>query len=144
MGKPMSPIRSTISILLLVFAGRASELSAGICRPPDTLSQRIVNHLARYSTATSGDFKAVRDSLRLPQASILTVVTSEAVCKKANPAYQAVLAGTGHGFSGKVYVIQIGTVYAVFDPVYRYGPTAGIFTVVIFDSRWRKLSMYNP
>jgi len=94
--------------------------------------------------ATTGDNKTVRDSLHLPATSSVAVITSEGVCKKANRVYQAVLAGTGHGFSGQVYVIQIGTVHAVFDPVYHYGPLAGTFTVVVFDSRWRKLSMFNP
>jgi hypothetical protein len=140
----MLRIRSVLSVLLLVSAGTASELSAGICRPPDAISQRIVNRLKRYSTATSGDNKTVRDSLRLPNTASVTVVTSEPVCKKANPAYQASLVGTGHGFSGQVYVIQVGTVYAVFDPIYHWGPDAGIYTVIIFDSHWRQLSFFNP
>jgi len=137
-------IRCVLGVLLLLPAGAASELSAGICRPPDAISQSIIDHLKRYSTATTGDNKTVRDSLHLPATSSVAVITSEGVCKKANRVYQAVLAGTGHGFSGQVYVIQIGTVHAVFDPVYHYGPLAGTFTVVVFDSRWRKLSMFNP
>jgi hypothetical protein len=100
--------------------------------------------LARYAFANRPDEKAVRDSLRLPQSGQTSIITSESVCKKANPAYQGVLAGTGHGFSGKVYVIQVGTTYAVFDPVYHWGPDSGYYTVVIFDSRWRKLSSYTP
>lgn len=140
----MLRIRSVLSVLLLVSAGTASELSAGVCRPPDAISQRIIDHLKRYSTATTGDNKTVRDSLHLPATSSVAVITSEAVCKKANPAYQAALAGTGHGFSGQVYVLQVGTVYAVFDPVYHWGPDAGIYTVIIFDSRWRQLSFFNP
>lgn len=140
----MLRIRSVLSVLLLVSAGTASELNAGICRPPDTVSQSIINRLKRYSTATTGDNKIVRDSLHLPATSSVSVIASETVCKKANSAYQAALAGTGHGFSGQVCAIQVGAVYAVFDPVYHWGPNAGIYTVIIFDSRWRQLSFFNP
>jgi hypothetical protein len=82
--------------------------------------------LARYSWATHPGDKAVRDSLRLPQSAPISVVTSESVCKKANAVYEAEVAGEGYGKpSGQVYVIQVATTYAVFDPAYHWGPDPG-------------------
>jgi hypothetical protein len=130
--------------VLVSWVGEAELAWGQVCRQPDATAELVRQDLTRYALADHPDDKAVRDSLRLPQSGIISVITSESVCKKANPAYQAVLAGTGHGFSGKVYVIQVGSTYAVFDPVYHWGPDSGYYTVVIFDSRWRKLSSYTP
>jgi hypothetical protein len=70
------------------------------------------------------------------------LVTSESVCQKARDAYQAFFANRGGtGFTGRVYVIKIGTTYAALDPGYNYGdPT--VWTVEILDSRYRHLSIY--
>jgi hypothetical protein len=44
---------------------------------------------------------------------------ARAVCKRANAGHEAEVAGEGYGkSSGQVYVIQVGTTYAVFDPAY--------------------------
>lgn len=60
-------------------------------------------------------------------------------------AYHTEVAATGYGTpSGQAHVIQVGTTYAVFDPAYRWGLDPGYHTVVVFDSRWRKLSRYTP
>jgi hypothetical protein len=70
------------------------------------------------------------------------LVTTESVCKKANATYQSTLGGTGGtSFSGRVYVVKIGTVYAVLDPVFNYGNPHN-WVVEIQDSRFRKLSLY--
>lgn len=140
----MSRLLWVSGAVLLFCAGSAEPLWAGVCRPPDATSERIRVRLARYALANHPDEQTVRDKLRLPQTAQISVITSESVCKKANAAYQVELAGTGHGFSGQVYVIQVGTTYAVLDPVYHWGPDEGYYTVVIFDSRWRKLSAFTP
>jgi hypothetical protein len=131
-------------VALLSWVGNAGQAWSQVCRQPDATAELVRQDLARYAFADHPGDKAVRDSLRLPQGGSTSVVTSESVCKKAKPAYEGVLAGTGHGFSGKVYVIQVGNTYAVFDPVYHWGPDPGHYKVVIFDSRWRKLSSYTP
>jgi hypothetical protein len=139
----MSRLLRLSGAVLLLCAGSSELLWAGVCRAPDETAERIRLRLARYALANHPDDKAVRDSLRLPQSAQISIITSESVCKKANAAYQAVLAGTGHGFSGQVYVIQVGTTYAVFDPVYHWGPDPGYLRIVIFDSRWRRLSSFT-
>ena len=132
-----------ISAVLLLGTANAELVGAQVCMPNDSTAERIRVRLARYALANHPDDKAVRDSLRLPQSAQISIVTSESVCKKANTAYQATLAGTGHGFSGKVYVVQVGTTYAVCDPVYHWGPDEGYKRIVIFDSRWRRLSSFT-
>ena len=137
------PVRLSGAVLFL-WVGSAAPGWGAVCRPHDELAERIRLRLAQYALASHPTERAVRDSLRLPQSALISVIASESVCKKANAAYQAVLAGTGHGFSGQVHVIQVGTTYAVTDPVYRYGPSEGYHKVVIFDSRWRKLTIFTP
>ena len=117
--------------------------SQTVCRPPDSTSAALIRELSRYATATSGDDQLVRDSLHLPLVSPSQVVltTQEAVCKKANQAYQSKLTNSGStAFSGRVYVVQIGSFYAALDPAFNYGDPR-FWTVVIMDSRYKPLSI---
>jgi hypothetical protein len=88
------------------------------------------------------------DSLRLPfvPANELKLVADERTCRKANQAYQAELQNTGgSGFSGRVYVVRVGTSYAVLDPALRYGAEYGapdFWTVLITDSNFKPLAIF--
>jgi hypothetical protein len=86
----------------------------------------------------------VRDSLRLPNGGVIVQTLEETICRRANTAYKSALSGHGSGLSDQVVVIKLTRSggFAVYDPGYRYG-TRPIRTVVIFDSRWRMLSMYH-
>lgn len=141
----MSQLRLLSGLALLLWAGSAAPAWAAVCRPHDATAERVRLRLARYALANHPDDEAVRVNLGLPRSSQISVITSESVCKKADAAYRTELTGTGQGgFSGQVYVIQVGTTYAVFDPAYHWGPDPGYYTVVVFDSRWRKLSRFTP
>jgi isocitrate dehydrogenase len=99
--------------------------------------------IGRYSSATSGDNKIVRDSLHLAlvPANQLQVVTQETTCKKANTAFQSFFANTGNNsFSGKVYVVQVGTAYGVVDPSYRSQANDLVGPILFLDSRFKPLS----
>ena len=104
----------------------------------------MITQLARFSSTTDRHDAVVRDSLRLPSvpANQVQLVTTESVCKKANAAYQASNSSYGTGFSGKVYVVQIGTVYAVMDPAFIISAQRPIFTTLILDSRYGVLSVF--
>ena len=119
-------------------------LAQTVCHPADETSAALIVRLGRYSSATSGDDRIVRDSLRLAPtaANQVVLVTSESVCKNARDAHQAFFPNRGGaGFTGRVYVIKIGMTYAALDPGYNYGdPT--VWTVEIIDSRYRHLSVY--
>lgn len=75
-------------------------------------------------------------------ANQVTLVTQTTTCKKANAAYRSQLAGAGTGFSNQVYVLQIGTTYAVADPAFYVGPAMNPhnWVILIMDSRFKILS----
>lgn len=115
------------------------------CRGSDTLATRFRDHIARYSVGSRPDEVAVRDSLRLGAASqsAVTLVSDEAVCRKANTGYQNSLTGRGTTpFSGKVYVVKSGTTYAVLDPDVHVDGSTDNWIIVILDSRYKKLSLF--
>ncbi len=132
------------SVLVAALCRPVPGWSQGVCRAADSTSAELIAEVARYSAATHAGDIAVRDSLRLPAvpANQVVLVTQDPVCKKANVAYQADRAITGgSGFSGRVYVVKIGTTYAVLDPSFSYGRPDN-WTVVIMDSRYRTLSVF--
>ena len=130
--------------VLLAALGWVGQVQAQVCRPADVTSGDMIGILQRYAGATSGGDKTVRDSLHLPlvSSSQVVLVTAESVCKKANQAYQGKLANTGGSpFSGKVYVVQVGSSnYAVMDPAFNYG-NPRFWTIVVLDSRYKPLSI---
>lgn len=139
-----SRLRSVL-ILWLGLASASTLAAQSVCRPADTTTAILTLDLGRLSSATSGGDLVSRNALHLPlvQPSQFVVVTQEAVCKKANASYQAHLATSGGtAFSGKVYVLQIGNVYAVQDPVYRYRAGQNYPLTLIMDSHYKVLSGY--
>jgi len=132
-------------ILSLSLVVPKTALGQTVCRPADATTQALVLDIGRYTSATGGDNKVVRDSLRLPllSASQIIVVTQESVCKKANSAFQSYWANRGGtAFSGRVYVLQIGSVYGVSDPSYHYRATNADSPLLFLDSRYKALSVY--
>lgn len=140
-------MRVLIALLLLTAALAARRAGAqSVCQGPDSTSAFFISYMARYASATEGRAKAVRDSLRIPYtpANQVTLVTQEAVCKKARDAYVADRAGKGAGgSSGRVYVLALGNTYAVVDTAYHYSLEApNNWTILILDSRYRRLSLF--
>lgn len=131
-----------IGLGLSVIAPSAG-LSQTYCRPADTQTETLKLDVGRYSSATAGDEKIVRDSLRLPYVpqNQIAVVTQEATCRRAKDALQAEFANTGNNtFSGRVYVLKIGTAYAVVDPAYRHDPNIPVGPILFLDSKFKPLS----
>jgi hypothetical protein len=135
---------AVLTTLLVAGLPTGTTFAQAVCRPADQTSDDLIKELGQFSSATAGDNKIVRDSLRIPlvPAANLTLITSETVCKKARTTYQSTLGGLGGTpFSGQVYVVQIGTVYAVLDPALRFGDP-NHWAVQIQDSHFKKLSVY--
>lgn len=91
-------------------------------------------HVTAYKnvvTSTDTGIVAVRQRQQLPAvaASQVTYVTDNAVCATVEQPYSAALAGNGITPSLQVYVIKIGTVYVVWDPVQRGGEFQTFMTV---------------
>jgi hypothetical protein len=132
-----------VALIMLLSGATGRSTAAPYCRPFDD-TREVQHELERFSQAISGDNVIVRDSLRLPNGGVIVQTLEETICRKANTAYKSALSGHGSGFSDQVVVIKLTRSggFAVYDPEYRYG-TRPVRTVVIFDSRWRMLSMYH-
>ena len=136
------------SWLVWIAVGLIQPTGAGaqtICRPADSLGAEFKAEMSRYSDPVHPGEFVVRDSLRLPPtpAAQVVFVAQEATCKKARDAYQRELAGSGGGaFSGSVYVLKVGTAYAVLDPGFKYDPDSENWVIVIMNSQFKKLSMF--
>ena len=128
-------------VLATSLAVHASAQS--VCRPADQASADLIEEMGRYSSASGGDAAVMRDSLRLPSVprSQVVLVTNESTCKKARTTYETSLSTPGFTFSGRLYVVKIGTVYAVLDPTFNIGDSTN-WIVQIQDSRYRQLSLY--
>lgn len=140
----MSRYLGVVTSLVLAFLD-TSTASGQTCRALDRDGTQFQYMMGTYSGANPGTPEAVtRDSLRLPAvpASQVTIVTTTTTCKKANTAYQSQLAGAGTGFSNQLYVLQIGTTYAVLDPAFYIGPPMNPhnWVIVILDSHFKVLS----
>jgi hypothetical protein len=136
---------SRLGVLLIASVLWGRTLNAQNCRTSDPYIEGVRQEIARYSSANSGDNKAVRDSLKLPfvVSSQVVLVSSDATCKKARTAFQSYWANRGGtGFSAKVYVLQVGSLYAVVDSAYRYRAANPYSPVLFLDSRFKSVSVY--
>ena len=118
---------------------------APACRPADVVSDRIIRWLTHVVTGTDDASTQQRNQMALQQvsASQISYVTDETVCSKvlspynANSTMQEAATGAPVPPSGQVYVVKVGTVYVVNDPV----KTAGEFTIyVTLDAKYRVLA----
>jgi hypothetical protein len=111
------------------------------CRPADQKSELLLRDMISFATSTDPQITAVRDSLRiLPvPASQVGLITDQTVCTRASAGYQQYYEGVGSGFSGRVYVVRIGTRYAALDPDYPTTIHDPPWHVVIMDSDFRPL-----
>jgi len=127
------------SFVLWTVPGDVHGQGTSACRPADSTTVRLVQWLSSIVTGTDAAAVQQRNQMKLPvvPASQITYVTDNKVCSKAISPYNA---NSGMGSvapSGKLYVIQVGTVYVTNDPV----KTAGEFTIfVTLDSRFRLLA----
>jgi hypothetical protein len=136
---------SRLGIILLTSALCGCTLDAQNCRTSDPYIEDVRQEITRYTSANSGDNRAVRDSLKLPfvVASQVVLVSSDATCKKAKSAFQTYWASRGGtAFSPKVYVLQVGSLYAVVDSGYRYRAANPYSPVLFLDSRFKSVSVY--
>jgi hypothetical protein len=101
-------------------AGAQSTTTA--CRPADSRSVHYLNAMRTLATNTDAEYVATRGRLRVPNvpATQVAYVTDEKVCNKAVQAFAAAAGTRSDGVvpSGQVYVVRVGTVYVVRDPVF--------------------------
>jgi hypothetical protein len=131
-----------VASLLLVSARPAQ---AQICRAADDSSYDMIEVVKSYALASDSVGRAVRDSLRIPavaSATNIVLISKEVTCKSANTAYQLAATGARQTLSGRVYVVQVGTRYVVWDPSYRYDTGQPKDVFMVFDSKWVKQSLF--
>src|SRR5687767_4728107 len=95
--------------------------AAAQCRAADAMSVSMVSRWRGLMVATdSSVLAALRRNFVAPvDSSTVVLVTDRDTCAKAMAAYNSV-AGTGaQPPSGAVYVVKVGAVYIVRDPVQR-------------------------
>ncbi|HLQ23610.1 MAG TPA: hypothetical protein VK132_10410 [Gemmatimonadales bacterium] len=136
-------------VLILASVGVLSSPAQGqtsACRPADAVSAGLVADLQRIASGTDSTNAGLRSLLQIPQVatSQVTYVTNKTTCNKAltpyNTATHATDANTGAEVdppSGQLYVVQVGTVYAVWDPVKMVGEYRSYVTL---DSKFKVLA----
>lgn len=138
-----SPILACTAVLLLGCV--ALPARAQVCRAADDSSFSLVEMVKSFALATDSAFKAARDSLGIPPAASsadVVLITKQTICKSANTAYQKAATGARQTLTGRVYVVQVGSSYVVWDPGYVYDPAYPTDIYMVFDSRWAKKSIF--
>lgn len=77
-----------------------------------------------------------RDFIPQVDSSTVVLVTDPDTCARAMAAYNSVRGSDAQTPSGSVYVIRVGAMYVVRDPVQR-SPGSGWYGDVILDSEFR-------
>jgi hypothetical protein len=116
------------------------------CRGADDEAGIIRSILEAYVTAPANSGSdGVRQRLQLPAgpASSIVQVANDSLCAVANTAYRAHFQPLGgSGFSDRVYVFQIGTMFVVQDPEYVYN-TPGFTQQAVFTSQWAFVGIFR-
>ena len=115
------------------------------CRAADDSSYDMTEMIKQYALAVDSEWVAARDRLGIPGVALakdIQLVTTEASCKSANAAYQAVAKGARQTLTGRVYVLRVRTVFVVWDPGYRYDPSFDKYVYMVFSPRWTLRSIF--
>lgn len=133
--------RSNQGILLLALTLLVAPRAGAQCRAASDTSFDFVETVKKIALPTDSVGRAFRDNLHLnviTSASSVSLITKAATCSSANTAYQTATTVGRSSFSGKVYVVQVGKDYVVWDPAYRANPqsTLSYGRAIVFDSRW--------
>jgi len=105
----------------------------------------MIEMIKTYALATDSVGRAAADSLGIPavaSASAIQLVTKGSTCVAASAAYQAAANGGRQTLSGRVYVVQVGTAFVVWDPQYRYSTSADLDVYMVFTAKWVKKSIF--
>ena len=108
--------------LWLLAANAVAPANAGAqCRAADSTGAQMLGKYKSNLRRSSTDFDMqqwlIRNGIPLVDPSTVVLVTDRYVCSEAMKAYNATVSGNGVTPFGSVYVVKIGTVYVVKDPV---------------------------
>lgn len=140
--RPTKLHRANLLFFTLLFVPSAQ---AQVCRAADDSSYAMIEMIKPYALARDSSWMAARDSLRVPAVSDSTtikLITKEVTCKSANSAYQLAAGGARQTLTGRVYVVQIGASFLVWDPGYLYNPQYPKDVYMVFNSKWVRQSIF--
>jgi hypothetical protein len=122
--------------LLVYTAPSAAEAQ---CRAADSTSQRLVAKYQGLMRSTDPDVRLAlsRNGIQQVDPSTVTLITDKTVCSKAERAYSATNKGSTIPSSGSVYLVKVGAVYVLRDPVRRSG---GWAADVVLDSQFKVMA----
>jgi hypothetical protein len=134
----MKPLLALLGLVLTVGVATDADAQRGgggggtpsaTCRPADDLVVDMLTAVRTMVTSTDSVIMAARQRQGLPAVptSQVSYVTDNSVCAKAEKTYTSNLTGTTATPSLQVYVIKVGNVYVVWDPV----QVAGEFTTAM-------------
>ena len=111
------------------------------CRPPDANTAWLLERVQHWVAPADSLEAVIADSLRVPRAEPRQVrwISAGVLCTRAATAYRE-SSGRPEGVSGRVYLIDAGSVFVVLDPEFWYQPGAQLYTTAIFDRRWHLLA----
>lgn len=125
--------------MALLLAPPAGAQDAG-CRPTDEAAQGLREYAILLATEQSQEMietRRVYGLVAVPESEVL-IVTDRKTCAAAARKYQHALGDRGRS-DRRVYVVQIGERYIVYDPDER----AGEFTVhMVFDKHFKLLATF--
>lgn len=109
------------------------------CLGPDVSSSITIEYVQSMMTDADTSVAATRAMWALPMASAsnVTLVTDARVCAKAANALSAHVNSSNPMKGRRVYVVQVATVYVVWDPKLRVGEWEAFYT---FDRKFRHLA----
>ena len=108
-----------LALSLCLMTGSAAR-AEGQCRAADSTSAVMVGKYKSNLRSTDGNMKLWLSRNGIPSTvdpNTVVLVTDRNVCSKAERTYSTALKNNGVTPSGSVYVVKIGTVYVVKDPV---------------------------
>jgi len=134
-------MRLCLVVLIGAFACASLHPRGGdACRPGDDNASWLLERVRQWVAPSDSVEAAMADSLRVPRGPVSKIrwVVDGPLCARAAAAYRQT-SGRPAGVSGRVYLIDAGTVYVVLDPEYWYEPGSQTYTTAIFDRRWHLL-----
>jgi len=117
-------MRTLLIALAVGVAAARSAAAQSVCLAADSLGAPLLNQIRHVASSADAKMVTYRQCMKIPQtpAGQVQFVTDTRICSKARDAYTAAIKRTdGVQPSGRVYVIQVGDVYVVHDPVQLTG-----------------------
>ena len=133
---------SVVFLVVLLSSTHDAEAQSSSCRPPDAISDETGALLKRYVTSSDSFDVKMRNALGIAgtQAKKISYSTNAGTCSSAVTALNALENTPGR--ARQVYVWNVGTNFAVWDPANQL--SQGYRAITLFTSKWAFKSNWAP